>query len=364
MNLADTVVFAALEALTGVLPLSDSGHQLVARMWLGDSDGIAASRALSDLGCMAALSFALRKRLGRALSEGLRGIARPAVLQGSSGGRDAIALVLAALAATSTETLLASMSSPLNAMPLVVGLGLMLSALSLISTIYAPAPKHTCPSGLGALAAGLAHGLAIVPGASQVGAAFVTLRWLGLSSWNAAETALLITVPVLGFRFAHLLTTSGTAFNENGAMGGGQMVLSVVDALVCATIAISCWRSLADSHRTPWLVAWLLPLSLAVLAYDRALPAPLVTLTPRPPAHAALCPAHERSDLRGHHGGRLGNALLARFAQGPTQAAAAAGWRHGPAARNGRSGGSAVRDRQRAHRHRRAPGRRDLGCAA
>jgi undecaprenyl-diphosphatase len=321
MDIAHAVVFAALEGFTGVLPLSDSGHQLVARIWLGDVHAIKGIQALAELACLLALAIASRRRLGAALSEGIRGITRPAVLQASGGGRDAVALVLAAVVATGTELTLAPFTSPLNAMPVVAGAGLMLSAAALLSTLVAPSPEHTQPTGAGALLVGLMHGLAVVPGASQVGAAFVALRWLGVSSWNAVEMALLVTIPVLGLRSARLLYSGEAHLLGDPALAPGHIALALVVAFVCASLAANWWRALAEKNRTPWLALWLVPLSLAVLAYDRALPEPLneTDRTTRPLMRTAVCRDHER--LRGDHGRRIRQTVLARIAQGPAQAA-------------------------------------------
>jgi undecaprenyl-diphosphatase len=316
MDLTHAVGFSALEGLTMVLPLSDSGHQLVARMWLGAGPELDGIHAFAELGCLIAVAIVTRRRLAAALSEGIRGIARPALLQQSGGGRDAIALVLAALTATVSETLLSTWTSPLNAMPVVVGVALMLGAAGLWSTRLAPAPEHTQPNALGALLVGLAHGLAVVPGASQVGAAFVVLRWLGVSGWSAAEMALLVSAPVLAFRAARRWLTHP---DWSVGMSGSEIALVIVVAFSGAALAAAWWRALAEKHRTPLLSMWLVPLGLAVLAYDRALPA---MADARPPQRVALCRVDER--LRADHGGRLGYPVLARVAQGAPEAAARA----------------------------------------
>jgi len=270
MDLAHAVTYAALEGLTRVLPLSDSGHRLVAQVWLGQARGLGALPPLTEIGCLVALVLAVRRRLATALSEGIRGIAKPGVLQETDGGRDATALVLAAIVALVTELPLRPLAAAANDVPLVVGVGLLATAAGLLSTLLAPAPRLTSPSAAGALLVGLAHGLAVVPGVSQIGAAFVMMRWMGLSGYHAAELSMLITIPVL------LLRTSLLVFEglDVGALPVAQIALAVVVAFVTASLAASWWRSLADRGRTPWLSLWLVPLALAVLAYGRALPRP------------------------------------------------------------------------------------------
>jgi undecaprenyl-diphosphatase len=287
MELMDAVAHAALEGLTRVLPLSDTGHRMVAQMWLGESRGLVSLTRLAEIGCLLALVLTLRRRLGAALSEGIRGIAKPAVLQETDGGRDATALVLASIAALATELPLRPFAAAANDVPLVVGVGLLATAAGLLSTMMAPAPRFTSPTPVGALLVGLAHGLAVVPGVSQIGAAFVVMRWMGISGWNAAELAMLVTIPVLGLR-AGLLVFRGL---DLSALPFAQIALAIVVAFVAASLAASWWRSLADKSRTPWLSLWLVPLALATLAYGRALPTPTdhmkLSATDREPAWAA-----------------------------------------------------------------------------
>jgi undecaprenyl-diphosphatase len=225
---------------------------------------------VGQIGCLLALLVVVRRRLFRAFAEGLRGIARPAVLQSNEGGRDALALVLAALVSTGTQLALRTFGSVHNDVPTVAGVGLLLSAASLLSVSLAPSPRELSVGALGAVVVGLAHGLAMVPGMSQVGAAFVVLRWLGVGGWRAAETALMVSVPVMALE-------AGRAFFNPPAMAhldAARIVLALLLAFVSASLAASWWRALCERGRTAWLGLWLVPLSLALLAYGRALPNP------------------------------------------------------------------------------------------
>ena len=97
MDLGSAVVYAALKGVTTALPLSDSGHQLAALIWLGRDGELATQMAVAQIGCLLAFFVVVRERLATAFSEGIRGIAQPAKLQSSVGGRDATAVVVASL---------------------------------------------------------------------------------------------------------------------------------------------------------------------------------------------------------------------------------------------------------------------------
>ena len=116
---------------------------------------------------------------------------------------------------------------------------------------------------------GIAHGLAVFPGASRVGAALTVLFWLGARADRAVDLALLITVPsllVAAARESAGITISG-AF-EPAAFAIGAMI-----AFLAARLATTGLRRLVARRHLPLLALWIIPLGLALLAYARALPA-------------------------------------------------------------------------------------------
>ena len=150
------------------------------------------------------------------------------------------------------------------------------------STALAPPPRHLGPGPLAARWVGLAYGVALAPGASQIGAAFVVLRWLGVSGWRAAEMAMMVSIPVMGLHAARVML-GGASLEDVTA---GQLALAVLLAFVTASLAASWWKVLCERSRTMVLTLWLVPLSLALLAYGRALPHP-VDRMPEPPSASA-----------------------------------------------------------------------------
>ncbi len=274
LDLAKQVAYAAVEGLSRVLPVSASGHRVAAFVWLGDVERGAMLAEVAQLGCLAALLVVVRMRLAAAFAEGIRGIARPAVLQSHSGGRDAIAIAVGSVVAIAAEMLMHPVLSALNNTPTLAAAGLLVTAAGLASTARAPAPRHLCPSALGAALVGLAHGLAAVPGASRVGAAFIVLRWLSVTGWRAAEMAILISIPSLALAGVKFFAVGGTRVQHGMSPGAGQLALAVTVAFVAASVAAAWWKTLCEKGLTPWLGVWLVPLALALIGYSRALPHP------------------------------------------------------------------------------------------
>jgi undecaprenyl-diphosphatase len=278
MPLLHLVILAVLQGAAEALPVSPSGHAAVARLWLTPGAAGPGIEAVLHLATALALGIAARKRLVGALGEGVRAIARPALFQASPGARDAATLVIASAASLATARLVAPRVEALRDAPLAVGLGLLATGVGLASTRWARrgspgasrdrvAAAADAPSIPLAALAGVAHGLAVFPGASRVGAALTVLFWLGVRPGRAIDLALLITVPSL------LVAAAG--FTRGAGAGGidlGALTFGLVTAFLATLLATSFLRVLVDRRRLPALALWIIPLALAMLAYARALP--------------------------------------------------------------------------------------------
>jgi len=266
VDLTQALGHATAQGLASALPLSASGHRLIATIWLGGEVPAASLEPMGQIGSLLAIVLVVRQRLARAFGQGLRGIARPSVLQQSEGGRDALALFLSALTALGLMLVVTPMVTALRYVPIAAGVTMLLTAAALLSTLLAPPPTRSCPTALGAILVGLGSGISVAPGASQLAASFVLLCWLGVERWRAAEFALLVTAPILCFDIAVWLA------RDAGSLPSGDAALTIAVSFLSASLAARCWRSLCDQQRTVWLNLWLVPVALALITYGRSLP--------------------------------------------------------------------------------------------
>jgi undecaprenyl-diphosphatase len=279
MPLLHLVVLAVLQGAAEALPVSPSGHAAVARLWMAPSAAAGGLEAVLHLATALALGIAARRRLAAALGEGVRAVARPSLFQASPGARDAVVLVIASAASLATASLVAPRVEALQGAPSAIGLGLLAVGVGLASTRWARrgwpgsrrvkgGPPAEAPAIPLAVLAGIAHGLAVFPGASRVGAALTVLLWLGVSAARAVDLALLITIP-------SLLVAATKGLAREGALGGvdaGSVAVGLVITFVAAIVAGGALRGLGERRRLPVLALWIIPLGLAMLAYARALP--------------------------------------------------------------------------------------------
>lgn len=286
--LSADLVHAALAGVTSVLPLSPDGHRVALQIWLEGDGHLEHVLAVGQVATGIALVVVTRQRLAQAMAAGLRGLAHPARLQDTEPGRDAVAIVIGAVTAAIVSQLLAP-TMVHNRVPMVAAAGFLVTALGLVSTAWSPRAKTDAPSLGAGLVAGLAHGLAVVPGLSATAAAFVVLRWSSVRRWAAAELALLIACPVFLLSGArHLLEASGELPASNVLVAGAAA------AFVAATFAATVWRALCERQATVFVGVWLATLAISAIAYDRALPAPAEALPIE--ARAVSDPAGIRTD--------------------------------------------------------------------
>jgi undecaprenyl-diphosphatase len=270
MRLLDTVLLSALQGLTEVLPVSRSGHEAVARLWLTVDESALTLEGMLQLSTAAAAGVIARKRLAAALSQGVRGIARPALFRTAAAAQDAAALVLAIAVSLLVGALVRPYGEVFRGAPIAVGIGLLTTGCALASVMFAPKPRSEALSMPAAAAVGAVHGLAVFPGASAVGAALALLLWLGIKPARAVDLALILSIPSLVVAFARSLA-SVPAPSADAGLDLGTVAMGCVVAFLSATLAGGALRALLARRRLPALSLWLIPLGLAMCAYARAL---------------------------------------------------------------------------------------------
>jgi len=266
MALTETAVRAALQAVAVVLPISESAHRALGDIWLGPDAGRSLPSLAAHVGSVLAVGFVTRARLWAACVAVWRGLRRPRLRASTDSGRDAQAVILAATLSLALEQLLAAPVARLQQQPLVVGAGLCATAATLALTPLAPSPRALAPGPLGAAVVGLAHGLGSVPGASQVGAAFVVLSWLGIRGWRAIEISLMVSVPTLTIA----VMREGAGLLGSGLLLSAAMAAAFCVAALAALLGASTWRLLGEGNRTLLFLGWILPLAIAMLGFARA----------------------------------------------------------------------------------------------
>jgi undecaprenyl-diphosphatase len=200
MPLLTAVLLGILEGLTEFLPVSSTGHLVLAGRWLGLSDSDPATASFEIVVQLGAI-LAVLAHYRALLAERVRGL-----FQGERAARDLlVALLLAFAPAAATGYLLHKTIKAHLFGALPVAAALVVGGVVMI--VVERVRRHRAVSGLEglehvtprrALTIGLAQCLAMWPGTSRSMCTIVAGQLTGLSTETAAEFSFLLALPTLG----------------------------------------------------------------------------------------------------------------------------------------------------------------------
>ncbi len=237
------LVLGVLQGLTEFLPISSSGHLVVAEGLLGLHAPGVAVEVMLHLATLLAVVIVYRVALLRLV----RGLWR----RESDASAQIIFLVAASVpAAVVGLAFRDALTSAFDSYRL-VGVDFLLTGVLLASTRWIrPRPERTITLGT-ALLVGVAQAVAILPGISRSGTTIAAALWRGVPAWRAAEFSFLMAVVVI----------AGSGVLEARNLGAlpltGGLATAFVSALVAGVVAIRSllWllRTRRFHHFAPYL---------------------------------------------------------------------------------------------------------------
>ncbi|MBU6310486.1 undecaprenyl-diphosphatase UppP [Patescibacteria group bacterium] len=260
-------ILGALEGLTEFLPISSTGHLIVARDFFSLSTGNdLAVDAVLQLATILALVVYFRRDLYELLRTALALVSR------KSAGTAETALLISIIVGTipalvfglMLEDIMATIfrSSTLVAYALIAGSVIMLAAEWLrpktLITIPDISPRR-------AMIIGLFQSLALIPGMSRSGMTTAGGMFLGLSRSESTRFGFILSIPILigaGSKKAIELATSGALSSF-----GVELVIGSVIAFVIGVSTIHLFLTIARKTPLTVFVAYRLALAVFILIY-------------------------------------------------------------------------------------------------
>jgi len=221
------VVLGLVQGLTEFLPVSSSGHLVVAQAALGLRTPGVFLEVVVHVATLVAVGLVYWRRIAELLAGAWR---RDAGAWGHIG-----LLVLASVPAAVVGLLFQDWFEATFDSMLIVGVNFLVTGTFLWTTRAAPVTPRPVPSVRGALAIGLAQAAAILPGISRSGATVTAGMWTGVDPVRAAEFSFLMAMPAIAGAAVLQIPdmAAGTA-----AAGPGPLALAFVAALVSGVAAI------------------------------------------------------------------------------------------------------------------------------
>jgi len=235
------LVLGALEGLTEFLPVSSTGHLIIAGHLLGWTDETSkAFKIFIQLGAILAVCWIYRQRLVRLL----RGLRHDPVEQ-----RLALHLAIAFLPAALLGLLLHGVIKGLLFGPLTVAAALIVGGVAILVIDRGDRMPTTHDidqiDARLALRLGLAQALALFPGVSRSGATIIGGLWLGLSRPAAAEFSFFLAIPTMFAATAYDLYKSRELLHADDL---GLFAIGFVAAFVTGSLAVRGFVGWVSSH--------------------------------------------------------------------------------------------------------------------
>jgi undecaprenyl-diphosphatase len=256
--LAKAALLGLIEGVTEFIPVSSTGHLILASHWLGDTGEAAKTFDIFiQLGAILAIVWLYRARLSHAVLAARR---EPA------SRRFLLNLLVAFLPAAIVGFLFHDWIKARLFTPTVVAAALVIGGLIILLIEWARPAERVAEVGEvrppTALGIGLAQVLSLVPGTSRSGATIMGGYALGLSRRAATEFSFFLSIPVM---FA---ATLYDLFKSRGALGAADapaFAVGFVVSFVSAVVVVRAFLSYVSHHSFSAFAWYRIALGVALL---------------------------------------------------------------------------------------------------
>jgi undecaprenyl-diphosphatase len=272
-TLTAVIILALIQGLCEFLPISSSGHLVLAQAFFGFKEPEIIFDLVLHLGTLLAVVYFYRVsllKLLRALKlipSALLSLNRLAFLYSTNpdfrlGSLIVIGSVPTALTGLIFQDFLRSLFSSLQA----VAVALLITALVLASSALKklnPQESVFDLTIIKALLIGLAQGAAIAPGLSRSGLTIVCALWLGLGRELAAKYSFLLSIPAI---IGGLLLSLN--FGQSNSFSFNFLLIGLVVAALTGYLSLRLLTALVARNRLPLFSLWCAAMGLAALYFN------------------------------------------------------------------------------------------------
>jgi undecaprenyl-diphosphatase len=262
MTLLQSIGLGALQGITEFLPVSSSGHLLVARHFMGLGDIPLLFDVLMHVPTLLAVAIVFRRRLARLLLSFWRWLQGQRDAEVHEHMRLLTAIIVATLVTGVIGLSLARVLGEDWLPPRVVGAFFIVTAAILVvsrtfrgSRLY---PEIGMREGL---ITGIGQGIGVLPGISRSGITIASALAAGLAREQAGEYAFLVSVPSIVGALALKLPDAGRL-----AVSVPVLAAGLCASFVFGVLALRLLLTLVRSGRLHLFAFYLVPLGVAVLA--------------------------------------------------------------------------------------------------
>lgn len=245
MSIFEIIVLGLLQGLTEFIPISSSGHLIIAHELFGTAQNSLVFDVALHVGTLLALVVFFKRDILNLLTN---------VFKANKNGRLARLLIMATIPAAVVGFLFEDLIDRHMRRIEVVAVTLVLVAvIMLFAEWWAKNHKKSEITTANAVAVGLAQAVALVPGVSRSGATITAGIFCGLDRVAAARFSFLLAMPIIAGSALGVFLQNGDTVSGNT----GDLVLGVITAFASGLMAIKFLMNYLAKH------------SLAVFAWYR-----------------------------------------------------------------------------------------------
>ncbi|MCM1289554.1 MAG: undecaprenyl-diphosphate phosphatase [Corallococcus sp.] len=235
MTILESIFLGLIQGFTEFLPVSSSGHLMLAQKLFGIDAGLFFDVML-HVGTLLAVVIALRKSLWQTIRHPVR-------------DKKFLYLVIASIP-TFALALLVKLFVPESAMAIVLPIGFALTAVLIVLSEKLTKPRLRLDETnfVPALVTGITQGLAVFPGLSRSGTTISTMKFFGVNASDAAEFSFLLSIPVI---LASAVVELWEALHAAIAVQWYVVLIGVAAAFVSGLVSV--WTVMRAVKNKSWI---------------------------------------------------------------------------------------------------------------
>ncbi len=259
MSVIQAIILGALQGVTEFLPVSSSGHLVIAREFMDIAGVPLLFDVLLHVSTLAVVIFVFRRTVGRlfvSLSKLLRGKETDPVDRGM------ILAIIVATVVTGVLGVAIEHYSPGDYPRLVAVLFVLTAFILFLPRFFGWGKESGIPGLKTGLIVGAAQGLGVFPGISRSGITITASQGAGLSREQAGEFAFLISIPAI---LGALVLTLKDMDSLGSQIGLVPLIAGMISSLVVGWVSLELLLRLVKNGKLHFFAFYLLPLGVISL---------------------------------------------------------------------------------------------------
>jgi len=273
MSILQAALLGILQGFTEFLPISSSGHLLIAQEMLDVQEPGNTLEIALHCGTLMAIIVVFRRALWAVIRDAVVGLriclargGRDALAEGAPQFPVAMAIVIGSVPAAIAGFLAKTQCEGLFDSLRLCGAGLLLTGFTLLAMRWAPAGGDAKVRPQRGFLIGLAQAVAILPGVSRSGSTIVAARFLGIKRETAATFSFLLAIPAMFG--AGMLEVVGMIRNGTPHTAPTALAIGTFAAFATGVASLVLLMHLIKKGKFHWFALYCIPLGVLVLVWN------------------------------------------------------------------------------------------------